>query len=333
MKFYDLIEQKINKQNLDKLHAMIFDFDYNFYDPLRRNELENKLLRHYMFFDIGFDDLDTFKFYLENYFLTQVETYYNSLYLAQSALKPYQSVGLQTNITDNSNTTRTETSTNKVTTNGGSDITQNGHTQSTNSSSSNGTNNNKQTQTGGTTQTVNNNNSTTNTKSDDTTTANTTNSNFGKKTTTNYDYPVNVAQLDAQSGTSATVSDPYQDSVTSNGTTHTEGNDTSRNEGTTTTTNGVSEDYAVNNNTTTTDENQQTGDVIASNTTNTTNNQTTNGQDERNGNDTTTKSSNVTVSGLTDSMSDEYIRYKTALDNIDLQVINGCRDLFMLVWS
>ena len=73
--------------------------------------------------------------------------------------------------------------------------------------------------------------------------------------------------------------------------------------------------------------------MIASNTTNTTNNQTTNGQDERNGRDTTTKSSNVIVNGLTDSMSDEYIRYKTALDNIDLQVINGCRDLFMLVWS
>lgn len=381
MKFADLIDNKLTRSNLDKLHKEIFDFDYPFYDMFRKTELERKLLRHYMFFPIGFDDLDTFKFYLENYFQTQVATYYNSLYRAQDGLRPYEAVGLRTSTTINGNTSTNDNTTNNVnvtgkdtntsnttsnnTSNNSSETTTNTTSTNETNTTSNSTQATKNTQKGGTNSTVTDNtqtqttnnvtesdliNTTSRVTGGDTTV-------YGKKINVNYDYPVNVESMSELAGTTASVENDHTDRVNKDTTTtdtgtNTKTNDTTtntRNTGTVTTTNGVTDDYETSSNVTGNVTDNVTGnatdkvtgsvkgnatDKLTSDTTgSSTSTSDTRGTTEHTGEIRNNQSISVNTTGLANSLSEEYLKYKTAIDNIDLMVINGCRDLFMIVWD
>lgn len=365
MKFADLIDNKLTRSNLDKLHKEIFDFDYPFYDVLRKGELERKLLRHYMFYPIGFDDLDTFKFYLENYFQTEVATYYNKLYIAQNGLRPYEAVGIRSSTSINGNTSTTDNTSNNVNVTGKDSNTSNTTTNNTSNSTTNAstdtTSNTTQattnTQKGGTKSTVTDDTQTHTTNNvEDTEKINTTShvtggdtTVYGKKINVNYDYPVNVEALNELAGTNASVEKEHTDrfnkdtSTTDTGT-NTKTSDTTtntRNSGTVTTTNGVTDDYKTSSNVTGNATDNVTGSVtgnttdkIVSDSTGTnTSTSNTIGRTERTGEMRNNQTITVDTHGLSDSLSTEYIKYKTAIDNIDLMVINGCRDLFMLVWD
>lgn len=349
MMFADLIDNKLTRSNLDKLHKEIFDFDYSFYDGLRKGELERKLLRHYMFYPIGFDDLDTFKFYLENYFITQVEAYYNNLYLAQNKLKPYEAVGtLSTTTMRGSNTTTDNTSTNIVVDSRGSNSSQT-TTNATTNNTTNVTDNNESTQTGGTTSTVTDNTKSVTTNSSDSTdkinqsTQDTGGDTtvYGRKIHVNYDYPVNVEAMSELAGTTASVETEHTDTVNKNTTTTVTGNNTNNttnngsvtNTGTVTTANGVTDDFAQRTNSTSSTTGKTTDDMTTNVTGSSSIGSSTTNSGEHTGRSDNEQNISIRTSGLANSMSEEYIKYKTAIDNIDMMVINGCRDLFMIVWD
>lgn len=69
MELRDIIKNGVN----------IFDFNYSFYDESKRNEFEEKFIRHFYFREIGAETIDRFKFYLEDKMLT-VFPYYNELF-------------------------------------------------------------------------------------------------------------------------------------------------------------------------------------------------------------------------------------------------------------
>lgn len=57
----------------------IFDFKYPLFDEAYRLELENKIIRHFYFREIGFETVGRFLFHLETK-LNEIMPYYNQLY-------------------------------------------------------------------------------------------------------------------------------------------------------------------------------------------------------------------------------------------------------------
>ena len=66
----------------------IFDFDYPIFDSLYRPVLEQKIINHYYFREIGLETVAQFKHFLKSK-LTIIMPYYNEQYEALSVFKTY----------------------------------------------------------------------------------------------------------------------------------------------------------------------------------------------------------------------------------------------------
>lgn len=117
MTLKEIIENKIN----------IFDFDYPIFNEDYRKILEDKIIKHYYFYEIGTETVGKFKFYLREK-MNLIMPYYNKLYeselikydplinykIEDQYTKDLNGSGESTNNTNNSTTSNSNNTSNKT---------------------------------------------------------------------------------------------------------------------------------------------------------------------------------------------------------------------------
>lgn len=85
----------------------IFDFDYPLYEPQHKAELEDKIINHYYFYEIGCETVGRFKHNLKT-LMNEIIPKYNLLYEQLPLLNPLSNTSLNENTSETDNTTITE---------------------------------------------------------------------------------------------------------------------------------------------------------------------------------------------------------------------------------
>lgn len=83
MQFLDDMDLSHEESNWNKIYDKLGLNDYPIFDELYREELNNKIIRHYYMREIGAETFELFKLYLRRT-LFEIMPYYNKLYLSEA---------------------------------------------------------------------------------------------------------------------------------------------------------------------------------------------------------------------------------------------------------
>lgn len=81
-------DTKTVKQRISEAREKLFDFGFPIWNESHRVQLEEKIIKHYYFYEIGFETFGHFKFYLDMK-LNEIMPKYNKLY---EAIEKYDNV-------------------------------------------------------------------------------------------------------------------------------------------------------------------------------------------------------------------------------------------------
>lgn len=70
------------KEKIDIGTPHLFDFDYPFFDETKRKDFERKWVRRFYMTEVGFETIELFKFYLENW-MNEKMPYYNQMFKSE----------------------------------------------------------------------------------------------------------------------------------------------------------------------------------------------------------------------------------------------------------